>query len=607
MQGKMGAYEASTLSLSGDTDRTLSPQDVPYLLVIEDDRSSVFPLPAKPEIVIGRSLDADLPLRQTSVSRHHARLLYQGDLLQICDLGSHNGVLVNGERITDKRAVFPGDVIGVGDALLIVQQRPMPNPCVVVMDAAAVRQRLREECDRAVRNQQRVTLLHVEFGVAETDSTYVLNQLKSHLRPFDAVATLNKGQLAIIVASLSTEDISELVSALLTSLPATARIGHSSCPTDGIDADTLLLIARQAARCAGVLRHGGPESIPQRRLIGKHDVIIADPAMLRTYELLERLAPSQLPVLIHGETGSGKEIAAAVLHHGSPRSAQRLLALNCAALPEALAESELFGHERGAFSGANSQKVGLLESAPGGTLFLDELADLSLGVQAKLLRALETRRVMRVGDTQERPINIRLVAATHRNIETEVKAGRFRQDLYFRLSAAVIVLPPLRHRPIEIPLLARLFLRQARQRLGRTPLEITDEVMACLMAYAWPGNVRELQNDMEYLAAVVPDEIVEYWHLPAKLGGPQTATFVTKIDAGAHCDRSHAFPGFLRPLEEEVRELERKRITEALTRVGGVQTRAAELLGMPRRTFFAKIKQYGISARSLKDAQSVPG
>ena len=256
------------------------------------------------------------------------------------------------------------------------------------MDAAAVRQRLREECDRAVRNQQRVTLLHVEFGVAETDSTYVLNQLKSHLRPFDAVATLNKGQLMIIVASLSTEDISELVSALLTSLPATARDWTQLMP------DRWDRCGYPVAHCApnGPLRGSfaprGPESIPQRRLIGKHDVIIADPAMLRTYELLERLAPSQLPVLIHGETGSGKDRGS-----GTPsRVASKRTATAGAKLRR---PSGSPGGKRAVWS--RTRRVFGREFTESGTAgkctrrdaVLDELADLSLGVQAKLLRALE--------------------------------------------------------------------------------------------------------------------------------------------------------------------------------------------------------------------------
>lgn len=270
-----------------------------------------------------------------------------------------------------------------------------------------------------------------------------------------------------------------------------------------------------------------------------------------------------------------------------------MVSLNCATIPEGLAESELFGHVRGAFSGAVSDKVGLLESASGGTVFLDELGELSLQNQAKLLRAIETLRITRVGDTRTREINVRFVAATNRSLEDAVRAGRFRDDLFYRLSVGLITLPPLRERKRELPILARTFLDAARRRSEQPPLTLSDAVTARLLSLKWPGNVRQLKNEMEYLAATVSESIVQLWHLPDRLGG-QTVPF-----SGSEADAPAGDPRVFRPLEEEVRDLERTRIQEALLAAGGVQVRAAKLLGVPERTFYMKVKQYGIPVREL--------
>ncbi len=559
------------------------------------------------EVIIGRSLEAGLQLQHSSVSRRHARLLWQHDALLVQDLGSHNGVQVNGERLREPRRLNSGDVISIGDVLLIVHREaaaPVRRPTA---DQAGLRQRVEEEIARSLRYQRPVTLLHLELGGRPAAPGAVVSALFPHLRPLDLIAQLDPAQFAVVLPDLDEEELAEQAARLISGLKLQhpeVRGGHSSCPADGCDVDTLLMVARRAAAAAAPGGVSGPESVPIYKIIGEHEILVVDPAMQRLYELIERLGPSSMPVLITGETGSGKELAAAALHHASLRCEQRLLAINCAALPEGLAESELFGHVRGAFSGAVVAKPGLLESAPGGTIFLDEVGELSLPVQAKLLRALESRRLMRVGDVNERPFDVRLVAATHRDLEAEAKAGRFRQDLYFRLAAAVVSLPPLRHRLVSLPMLARAFLLAARRRLGQPPLAISGQVMAMLLAHPWPGNVRELKNDMEFLAATVNTGMVEPWHLPPKLGGPGYLATAAASEPAVHF--RPATPSF-QPLEAELRELERQRMTEALAASGGVQSAAAELLGMPRRTFFAKSKQYGLMPRSGKEGSRPPG
>jgi two-component system, NtrC family, response regulator AtoC len=315
---------------------------------------------------------------------------------------------------------------------------------------------------------------------------------------------------------------------------------------------------------------------------------VADPAMVQLFELLRRLAPSELPVLVTGETGAGKENTAHALHRWSPRAQGPLIPINCAALQESLAEGELFGHEKGAFTGADRAKIGLLEAASGGTVFFDEVGELSLAIQAKLLRALEGRTIMRVGATRETQIDIRIVAATNRDLDAEVKAGRFRQDLFFRLGGAHVALPPLRDRPREIALLANTFLEAGRAGAKRPPLTLSAAAMNALLGHGWPGNVRELKNEMEYLVATVDDSVVEPWHLSERFHGAITDSSPIAKPAG------DAF----RPIAEELRELERTRMSEALERAGGMQKKAAEAIRMPLRTFRMKSKQYRLDRKS---------
>ena len=290
---------------------------------------------------------------------------------------------------------------------------------------------------------------------------------------------------------------------------------------------------------------------------------LIDPAMKRLYDVAARVARGTIGVLITGETGAGKEVLAEYVHRSSPRAEAPLVRVNCAAISESLIESELFGHDRGAFTGAVRERAGLIEAAAGGTVLLDEIGELSPPVQAKLLRVLEERRVMRVGSTHARSVDVRFVAATNRDLAADVEAGRFRRDLYFRVAGAVLAIPPLRARPTEIEWLARVFLG------GR---DISSAAMAALRAHPWPGNVRELKSVIERALLVADDAIAVDDLALGTVAAPQ--------GAGA--------------LPAELDMLERSRIVEALERCLGNQTRAAALLGMPRRTLVKRLAKYGI-------------
>jgi DNA-binding NtrC family response regulator len=546
----------------------------PSLLVITSRGTSRHVLADRKSFILGRAEDADVRVEDSSVSRRHARLDLEGGAV-LHDLGSHNGTRLNGAVVEGSHPVATGDVIGLGEATVIAYlgRRPRWRSEVLAGDILA---RLEAEADRATRFERPLAVVAVDLGGASPDA--VASLLRGALRPCDAVGPAD-GLLLAVLPELRGEAADAAARRLVAEMAAVApraRAGLAVSPADGIDAATLLAAARDGI---GGDVHGG------RRLeVGDRVALVADPAMLRLFDLLRRLAASDLPVLLSGETGVGKEIAAHAVHAWSPRAGGPFVPVNCGALPENLVESELFGYKKGAFSGADKDKVGYFQSAAGGTLFLDEIGELPPAAQAKLLRALDTRQVARVGDVATVTVDVRVVAASNRDLEAEVAAGRFRQDLFYRLSGACVILPPLRDRPRDIPVLARAFLARAAERLGRPGLRLSDAALRLLLRHRFAGNLRELVNAMDYAAAIVPDDVVETWHLPpAMRGGGEPV-------ASGPPATTRAF----RPIAEEIEELEKRRMSEALKASGGNQSRAADLIGMPRRTFVTKMGKYDL-------------
>jgi two-component system, NtrC family, response regulator AtoC len=550
----------------------------PYLLVIAAGHASRHVLETPASWILGRAEEADIRVEDTSVSRRHARLDFDGSSAEIHDLGSHNGTRVNGARIVGSRRVVSGDVIRLGEAMVIpylarrrrLRDQPLSTDIVERLDA---------EADRASEFER--PLVVIAFDVTGADLPTLADLLRDALRPCDTIGVVGEGLLAGVFPELRREDGDAAARRILTAIaPAAphARAGIATCPSDGIDGTTLLASAREALG-------GGTGERTRSLAIGDRTIVVADPAMAGIFELLRRLAASDLTVLLSGETGSGKEIAAHAVHAWSARSSGPFVVVNCAALPENLVESELFGYRKGAFSGAHGDKAGYFESAATGTLFLDEVGELPLAAQAKLLRALDNRQITRVGDTTAIAVDVRVVAATNRELEAEVAAGRFREDLFYRLNAARVSLPPLRDRPRDIPVLARSFLARASSRLGRPPLQLSDAVLRLLISHPFAGNIRELANAMDYAAALAPDDTVESWHLPPSLQGPTPS----------RAPPAEPVPCF-RPIGEEIEELERRRMREALSATGGNQSKAADLIHMPRRTFVTKLGRYGLRA-----------
>ena len=302
------------------------------------------------------------------------------------------------------------------------------------------------------------------------------------------------------------------------------------------------------------------------------------PAMQRVLDVLHQVADTDATVLVLGESGTGKELVAQALHRAGPRRTRPFVPLNCAALAEGVLESELFGHERGAFTGAVARRKGRFEAADGGTLFLDEVGDMPLSSQAKLLRALESGEIVRVGANDPIRVNVRLIAATNRDLAAAVRDGRFREDLYFRLRVVTVDLPPLRERLGDLAMLAEHFLAMAAERHGRPGKSISREALDLLMRYRWPGNVRELRNVVEAMVLLSRDPVL----------GPDTVPVYAR-EAGAPPDPLKSLSG--RSLDE----VERILVENTLRDVGGNRERAASLLGISERTLYRKIREYGLS------------
>jgi two-component system response regulator HydG len=352
---------------------------------------------------------------------------------------------------------------------------------------------------------------------------------------------------------------------------AALRMGAVDYLAKPVDLDEL---AAAAADIVGMPVRDGSRELPAAALQG----IVAESAAFRAVLAdAYRVARSDATVLLTGESGSGKEVGAGVRHRHSPRRDGPLVAVNCAALPEGLLGSELFGHEKGAFTGALASRPGRFREADAGTLFLDEIGDMPADLQPALLRAIETGRITPVGGTGERQVDIRLVAATHRDLRQAVRDGRFREDLYYRLNVIALDLPPLRERPEDVLALARMFLQRA-----ETPKRLSPAAARTLTRYAWPGNVRELANAIERARILSNTEVVLPEHLPPALRRADETANPPTAPAGP--ERAVA----VRPLEE----VERESIARALVATGGNRTHSAELLGISRRTLINKLKRY---------------
>jgi len=364
--------------------------------------------------------------------------------------------------------------------------------------------------------------------------------------------------------------------------------GATDYLTKPLNLDELLYRIRQVSDRYRIIAENRElrEALGERHRI--EGIIGESGQMLEVLSLVRRVAPSEATVLIRGESGTGKELIAKAIHFASSRASGPLVKVNCAALPETLLESELFGHEKGAFTGALTSRQGRFELANGGTIFLDEIGDLPLHLQAKLLRVLQEREYERVGSSRPINVNVRILAASHRPLEALLKAGQLREDLYYRLNVVPIFLPPLRERRSDLSLLIEYFLRRFAEKNGKTIRGLTPEGRDILLRYDYPGNVRELENIIERAVVLTRDDVIASGDLPLTVQEPET---VADRDPQTN-------------LTAAVEALERRMIRDALAKSDGVQTRAAELLGMGERALRYKLIKYGFREEDSESSSS---
>ncbi len=371
------------------------------------------------------------------------------------------------------------------------------------------------------------------------------------------------------------------------------RLGASDYLTKPFDVDELKIVVRNALE----RRHLRQENLELKRTLSTThrfaNMIGRSEAMLAVFRLIETIAPTGSTVLITGESGTGKELVARAIHFHSLRRDRPFVALNCGAMPETLLESELFGHVRGAFTGAATTKKGLVELADKGTIFLDEIGEMSPAMQVKLLRVLQERRYRRVGGTDEIEADIRILAATNRDLDKAVAEGRFREDLFYRVNVIPISLPSLRERREDIPALAAHFVERFAAQMGKSVVGLSREAIARLETYHWPGNIRELENAMERAVALEASPTILPESLPQALVQPALRPTAPDAEPAAVTPPAGLdWPEGGLDLERHVREIERRYIAEALQRAGGVKVRAAGLLGMTFRSFRYYLKKY---------------
>ena len=548
-------------------------QDAAHAFVVlhieGEQRSRVLDLPDGVDVTFGRSRGATVTVESEKVSRMHARVRRTGDLIEVEDLGSRNGTRVNGDKIEGIVRVTNGDEIAIGSILAVVGMTSGLRRSSPVADDARGEARLVSEVDRSVRYHRPLTL-----GLIRCANDAVVDAMARSLRPMDLMAEDAADDYLVILPELNRVDGETAMERLLDfarGAGLTVKSAVASCPEDGTSVETLIGAVRQSLRTGRNSRE--LVSAPER-----NEHIVLDPAMKRVFGLVDRIADSAMTILILGETGVGKEGVAEAIHGKSSRRDKPLIKLNCAALPETLLESELFGYEKGAFTGADKRKVGFFEAADGGTLFLDEIGEMPLALQAKLLRVLERKVITRVGGTAEIATDARVVAATHRDLEAEVRAGRFRQDLLYRIGGFTIVVPPLRDRGSEILPLAAHFARLTAQEQGRPAPTLGDDAREALAGYTWPGNVRELKNAIER-ALVLCGEAITAADLPDKLrdARQRVAPVTPAADMRGH-----------------LAEVERAAIVTALEAEDQNQTRAARRLGLSRRALIYKMEKYGL-------------
>ena len=607
---ELAAAASATRPLSASVFATATNAARLHALVISDKLVATYPLPDTGELKIGRGPHCEILIDDASISRTHATLAI-GPPLLVTDLGSANGTRVRDQVLERNQSVeiAPGEPIQVGSATVIVQRQAAPIRPRRLWTHDYFEVRLEEECARAGRRGAAFAVMRVSC-TSDDPPEAIQKAITDVVRLSDVVGEYGPSDYEILLVDTTQDEVAPAEQRIVDELEGhglKVRVGTACYPHDGRNPDELMSRAERIAR--------GIAPSDSSRPRGE---VVAERTMQDLYTLAGRVANGTISVLILGETGVGKEVLAEKVHKLSPRASKPYLRLNCAALSETLLESELFGHERGAFTGAIGTKQGLLETADGGSVFLDEVGELPHAIQVKLLRVIEERVVLRVGGLKPRPLDVRFIAATNRDLETEITRGTFRQDLFFRLNGATLVIPPLRERPAEIPSLAKHFLENAARQAGLVrPPTLTKDVLDELIRYSWPGNIRELRNVIERAVLLSGEGEVLARHLPLEkmrvtfataaasrpVSSPQPQVSGPQVTLpGVPPRRAQTAPPVapgssslvLRRGPKISPDEEKAQIEAALSACGGNQTRAAKMLGIGRRTLINRVKEFGL-------------
>jgi len=606
------------------------------LLVYHRDGAQMIPLRRGETLVIGRTPPADLQIRDSALSRQHARFeLVEGEVW-VEDLDSTNGTLIGGERIR-RSFVPPGGEVTIGTVTVTVHSPESSEGFARLRSHDEFLSTLHEEVFRAKTFERKLALLMVQAEDPEEGNIARWSQsVRRLLRPIDRMGVYGFSAVEILLPEAGRQEALVLGQRIMTDLKAeTPRLlcGIAVFP-EGATSDEELL---EASRTAALEARTGREEVrlapaqSVRSFAGARGTgeetslddgpVIASPPMVAVFATIRRLAQTSIPVVIYRETGTGKEVAARAIHEQCPRREHAICCVNCGAIPGQLLESVLFGHERGAFTGAHKEQKGVFEAADGGTLLLDEIGELPAQAQTALLRVLETKRVTRIGSTKEIPVDVRVLAATHQDLEEMCKEGRFRWDLFYRLNAMSFRLPPLRERPEDIPPLVDAFIRPAHRANGCEIEAIDEDALDLLRACPWPGNVRGLRNVIGRAVVIAQDNVITVDDLPELVRGmyDERHRDLGEADAAPPAAEERlqevipaAPPGPLQRLPstidftttdfktlvtEHMQQFEAALLRRALEQTGWNQTEAARVLQLPLRTLARKVKLYGLGRR----------